>query len=238
MQAQNTIETRTLLFKLGGLLYLSIIVSGIFAEGYVRGGMVVDNDAALTVENILASTALYRIGFAADTLMLLCDVGIAIVFYRLFKAVNPTLALSAAIFRLIQACILGINLLNYYAALLLLETSWVSSGFDRQQLESLVLFLLKIHSHGYDLALIFFAVSSFMLGYLAISADFISKLPGYGLLAAGLVYLSGSLIRFLAPQLVAQFEYFYVIPLIAELTFCLWLLFSTPLQGGKTRAAS
>ncbi|NIQ11026.1 MAG: DUF4386 family protein, partial [Gammaproteobacteria bacterium] len=47
---------------MAGLLYLIIIISGIFAEFGVRSGLVVSGDAAATVSNIIASESLFRIG--------------------------------------------------------------------------------------------------------------------------------------------------------------------------------
>ena len=55
--------------------------------------------------------------------------------------------------------------------------------------------------------------------------DGCSKAIGYGLIAGGLVYLVGSVTRFVAPRYLSTLEPAYAIPLIAELAFCLWLLF-------------
>jgi len=94
----------------------------------------------------------------------------------------------------------------------------------------LVLFFLEIHSYGYDLGLIFFGVSNLFLGYLIIKSNYLPKIFGYGLISAAVIYLTGSYIRFLLPEYLQQFEPFYIIPLLTELSFCLWLL----LKGIKT----
>ena len=47
---------------------------------------------------------------------------------------------------------------------------------------------------------------------------------GYLLVAAGAVYFTGSTLRFMAPHLLSSFEPAYVVCLIAELGFALWLL--------------
>lgn len=218
-------ETSPLLYaRVAGVLYLMIIVSGIFSEVFVRSRLIVSGDAAATVDNILASERLFRIGFAADTLMLFCDVAIAVLFYVLLKPVNKTLALTAAVFRLMQAAILGVNLLNYYAALLLLKGKGYAAAFKDEQLHALVIFYLDMHRHGYDLALLFFALSSFVLGYLVIKSGYFPRTLGYGLIAAALVYLCGSFTLFLAPGYAASLAPVYIIPLVAELSFCVWLL--------------
>lgn len=210
--------------RLAGFLYLLIIVCGVFSEAYIRASLVVAGDAGATVDNIRMSGGLFRLGFIADSIMLLSDVAIAILFYQMLKSVNRTLALGAAAFRLTQAAILGFNLLNYYAAMLLLSGSVYIANFEPQQLNALVMLFLEMHSHGYDLGLLFFSISTLLLATLLIRSDYFPALLGYGLIAAGLVYLAGSFIRFLAPQWVAGFAPVYIVPLVAELSFCLWLL--------------
>jgi hypothetical protein len=210
--------------RVGGLLYLIIIVFGISSEVVIRSSLIVPGDADVTASNILQSQTLFRMGFVADSIMLLADVAIAVVLYILLKPVNRILSLTAAAFRLMQAAILGLNLLNYYAALLLLTGAGYIATFEGKELNLLAMFFLNLHSHGYDLGLIFFGVSNLILGYLVIKSKYIPAILGFGLIGAALVYLSGSYTRFLFPSYVSFMEPVYIIPLIAELSFCLWLL--------------
>ena len=230
----NTItnETPPIIYtKTAGLLYLIIIVFGIYSEVFIRGSLIVEGDSVTTATSILASENLFRFGLAADVIMILSDVAIAILFYILLKPVSKTLALMAAAFRLIQASILGFNLLNYYAALLLIKGTAYSNSFEAAQLQTLALLFLEIHSHGYDLGLIFFSFSSIILGVLLIRSDYFPHLFGYGLMAAGLAYLTGSFTRFLFPDYSSLIQPIYIIPLTVELSFCLWLLISGKKRG-------
>ena len=219
--------------RIAGVLYLVIIIFGIFSEEFIRSNIIVTGDSAATAANILASETLFRIGFAADSIMLLSDVAIAVLFYVLLKPVSNILALTAAAFRLTQAAILGFNLLNYYAALLLLKGVGYASAFDSDQLHALAMLFLEMHSHGYDLGLVFFGFSSLILGYLVVKSDFFPGILGYGLIAAALVYLTGSFILFLFPDYASHIEPIYIVPLIAELSFCIWLL----VKGARVRPA-
>ena len=209
--------------KLAGFLYLLIIVFGISSEMLIRSTLVDVGDGSATAENILNSIGLYRVGFFLDSLMLLCDVAIALLFYFLFRHVSQPLAVAAATFRLIQAAILSANLLNYYAVLLVLNGGY-AGAFNENQLSVLVSLFLDMHSHGYDLGLLFFGVSNGFLGYLIMRSGFMPRVLGIGLLAAAVVYLTGSYIRFLLPDLTSLFEVFYIIPLATELSVCLWLM--------------
>ena len=218
--------------RIAGLLYFIIITSGIFSEVFIRSSLIVAGDASATAGNILASQTFFRIGFVSDSIMLLADVAIAILFYLLFKPVSSLLSLSAAVFRLMQAAILGGNLLNYHAALLLLSGTGYATVFAGNDLNALAMFFLDMHSYGYDLGLIFFGVSNLFLGYLVIKSEYFPVLLGYGLFGAALVYLLGSYIHFIFPRYISLIEPIYIVPLLAELSFCLWLM----VKGARVHA--
>ena len=210
--------------RLTGWLYLIIIVFGLFAELGVRGRLVVPLDPDATAANILGAAGWFRLGFVADSIMLLSDVAVAVLLYVLLKPVNQMASMAAAAFRLIQAAVLGFNLLLYYAAVLLLSGETCRAVFTPQELHSLALLFLEIHSHGYDLGLLFFGISSLIVGSLVRRSGYLPSMLGYGLIAAGMVYLAGSFIRFAGPGDVSIVQPAYVIPLVAELAFCSWLL--------------
>jgi hypothetical protein len=209
--------------RLAGALYLAIIVCGLFGEVAVRGQIVVAGDAAATAENLLASQGLFRAGFAAETVMAICDVALAVLLYRLLRPVNRTVALMAAAFRLVQASVIAASLMFHYGALLAL------GGEGR---EELALLLIEIQGHGYDLGLIFFGVNSLLTGWLVARSGFLPRWLGHMLVAAGLVYVVGSSLRFLAPALFEPFQVAYIVPVVAETAFCLWLLIRGVDVGG------
>ena len=222
----NNTDTSPIVYaRIAGILYLLIIFFGIYSEVFIRSQLIEEGDTIATAANVLASEDLFKFAFVADIIMLLSDVAIAVLFYMLLKPVSQTLALLAAIFRLTQASVLAVNLLNYYAALLLIKgEGYISTFFEAEQLHTLALFFLDVHRHGYDLGLIFFAFSCFILGLLIIKSEYFPNILGYGLMAAAVVYEAGSIMRFVYPEYLSIIEPFYIIPLIAELSFCLWLL--------------
>ncbi|MBL3529344.1 MAG: DUF4386 domain-containing protein [gamma proteobacterium endosymbiont of Lamellibrachia anaximandri] len=223
-----------LLGRAAGLLYLVIIACGIGSEVFIRGSLYDDMDISVTAANILADSALFKTGFLADSIMLLCDVAIAIVFYRLFRQVDKTLALSAMVFRLVQAVIIGMSLLFYYAAYLLLTIDAQPDG----QTNTMLSLLIDMHAYGYDLGLIFFAIANVALGVLVIRSGFCPRVLGYGLAMAAVVYVVGSYTRFMAVEYHAFVEPIYLIPLLAELAFSLWLLFGKFPQDSQDRGKS
>jgi hypothetical protein len=72
-----------------------------------------------------------------------------------------------------------------------------------------------------------------MMAALILRSGWIPRLIGFGIGAAGLVYLTGSYLRILAPGLADSFAPAYAICLLAELAFALWLLLLAPRALGR-----
>lgn len=224
MADENSAASPLVCARVAGLLYLVIIVLGLFSELFVRSSLIVPGDAAATASNIMAAEGLFRAGFLTDSIMFLSDVALAVLLFVLLKPVNKILALMALGFRLTQTAAIALNLLNYYAALLLLKGAGYSSAFDSAQLDSLASLLLDLHSHGYDLGLILFGVHCLFLGYLIAQSLYLPKALGYLVMAAGVTYLIGSYTRFLCPELIEAVSPIYLVAIVSELSLCLWLL--------------
>lgn len=214
--------------RIAGVLYLTIILSGIYAQFFVRGSLIDPGNAAATANNIVASESLFRVGIAADLIMILCDVALAAIFYVLLKPVDNGLALLAAFFRLVQAAILGMNLLNLFLALQLVDVAEQLSVFGADQLYAQAMLYLDAHSTGYSLALVFFGIQCLVLGYLIFISGYIPKILGGLLIFAGLGYLIDSFASFLLPSYGDYAEIFalvvFVPALIGELALALWLM--------------
>lgn len=210
--------------RLTGVLYLVIIALGLFSELVVRSGVVVPGDAAATAENIIASEGLFRVGFAADLVVFICDVAVAALLYTLLRPAGRTLSLSAAAFRLTGTAVYGANLLNQFSALRILESGEYRSVFDSGQLAAIAQFFMDTHGHGYDLGLVFFGVHCLLLGWLFYRSERFPRVLGVLMALAGLAYLVGSFTLFLSPDHADAVAPVYIASLVGELSLCGWLL--------------
>ncbi len=236
-------DRRQRLARVAGVLYLVIIVCGVWSDGFVRARLVVAGDAAQTAQNILASPDLFRLSFVADSVMVSCDVALAVVLFGLLRKVNDLLASLATAFRLTQAAVLGLNLLNQQQTLALLTAPHLA--LEAGVRDTLALLFVEAHAYGYDLGLMFFGVNCMVTGYLVFKSGFLPRGVGVLLAASGPVYLVGSYLRFLAPDVAVAFQPAYVLPLVAESALCVWLLTKGARNalerrgaGGKTSCAS
>lgn len=211
--------------RIGGVLYLIIIVSGIFAEIFVRSKLIVSGDATATANNIIASELLFRIGFAGALIMLVCDVTVTLIFYVLLKQVSKDLALLGAFFRLVSIAIMGINLLNHFAALFPLGNTDYLKVFEPQQLHAMAYLSLRSYDYGYNISLVFFGFHCLLLGYLLFRSSYFSRILGLLLIITGLCYLTNSFSWFLVPTFATKIYPGILMPcLVGELSLSLWLL--------------
>ncbi|MBJ6370476.1 DUF4386 domain-containing protein [Sedimentitalea arenosa] len=205
--------------RFAGLLYLVIITAGLGAELGLRAPLIDLDDAAGTAAAILAAPGQFRLALAADLVMALSDAGLAILLYLIFRPLAPGLALSAMVFRLIQTVLIAASLLAMLTAWLL-----VTRAGHLADAPTLALVFLDLHAHGYDLGLVFFGVACLMMGALVWRSGLFARVFGAGLGIAGLVYLTGSGLRFFAPVLSPAFTPAYMLPVLAETAFCIRLL--------------
>lgn len=211
--------------RVGGVVYLIIILAGISGELFVRGSLVVSGDAAATARNILASPWLWRAGIAGDIVMHLCDVVLMLVFYVLLRPVSRNLALLAVLFNLVQTAVLVANKLTLLVPVFLLGDAPYLRALSPQQLQALSYVSLRLHDYGFGLGLIFFAGVCIVVGFLIYQSGYLPKWLGILMPLAGVCYLANSFALLLYPPLASKlFPAILLLPFVAELSLALWLL--------------
>ena len=210
--------------RMAGLFYLITIIMGVFAEVFVRGELIVRDDAAATATNILAHEPLYRLGLAADLIMLASYIAVTLLLYVLFKPVGRSLSLLAAFFSLVGIAVLAVNCLNHVAPLFLLGRAHYLSAFETPQLQALALISLKLHARGYSIAGVFFGTYCVMIGHMAFKSGFLPRMLGVLMAIGGLSYLASSFALFLLPTVAARLPDFTLLGGIAELSLTMWLM--------------
>lgn len=205
-------------------MYLAVIATGFFADFYVRAGLIVDDNPAVTAHNIVAHSALYRLGFCADLLVLVCDAVIVAIFYRLFRPVSPLLALLTTVLRLSADAVLAANLVLGYAPLVLLGTSPYLQSLGHDQLAASALLLLDLHKNTEVINLAIFGFYCLFFGRLVTMAEFIPRIFGTLLVIAGLCYLTFTFLHFFDLKFGSQFAPVIMMSgLLAEASFVFWL---------------
>lgn len=209
--------------RIAGILYLIIILAGVFGELFVRNKLINYGDAEATANNIIHSEFLWRFGISADLIMHICDLPVMIILYYLLRPVSKKLALLNLSFNLIQTAVLVLNKLNLLVALFFLGDSDYLKSFTPEQLHTLSYMFIKVHDFGFGIGLIFFGFVCLIEGYLIFKSNYIPKVFGIMMAIAGLCYLTNTFALLLKPELSSIA---LLMPcFIAELSFSLWLVF-------------
>ncbi len=209
--------------RLAGLLWLLMIVLGLFAQVGVRESLIVAGNAEETAANITANPHLFRLGFVSDVIMMVCYLLTPLVFYRLFAAVNKTLSAMTVIFGLMGTAIGMTALLCEFAALPILSGAQYLSAFDARQLQAQAMLLLELNDHRYMIAHIFFSLWVLPLGILVYRSGFLPRIFGVLFVLESLLGLLAFLVHFLSPNADLETNLMCV-GAAAEISFTFWLL--------------
>jgi len=209
--------------RIGGWIYLAIIVLGLFGEAWVRGTLVVSGDPAATAANIQGAASLWRLGVAGDLLMHVLDVPLIVILYLLLRPVSSGLALLSTVFNVVQTAVLAANKLTLLAPILLLEGS--ANALPAEVAQGLAYVAITAHGYGFGVGLVFFGFACLVRGYLIMHCDYLPRTLGYLLLAAGACYLVNSFALLLSPDLASALFPLILLPaFVGELSLALWLV--------------
>jgi Domain of unknown function (DUF4386) len=221
--------------RITSAFYLLTILTGIFAQGFVSGSLVVDGDAAATATNILMHKSLFQLGFAVYLIEMSCQIAMTALFYDLLKPAGRSVSLVAAFLGLAGCVIKTFSRLFFIAPLFILGGAHYLSVFSTEQLQALSLLFLKVNDHGAAIALVFFGFYAILTGYLIVRSTFLPRILGVLSIFGGLGWLT-----FLYPPLGYRlFPYLAVLGGLGAASLMLWLLvFGVNEQRWKEQASA
>lgn len=132
---------------------------------------------------------------------------LALPLYKLLKSVNKNQAVLMVILALVGVPIAMLNMLNHFAALLLLSGADYLTAFTADQLQALVMFFLDLLDHGFFIDFIPWGLWLFPLGYLVFKSGYIPRILGVLLIIAGIGYLIDFVTLFLFPNFITIREF-------------------------------
>ena len=210
--------------RAAGFFWLMTFLTGSFAM-FVPGRLVVSGDAAATAANILAHEALFRLGFKANLIATLCYIAVTLLVYEMFKPVNRSLSLLAALFSLVGYVSGAVTFLCDIAPLIVLRGGQYLSVFTVKQLQALAFMFHRLSAQASSIGLVFFGLHCLLIGYLILRSTFLPRLVGALMAFAGVGWLTASFASLLLPALArALFPYIIVTGILGEGSLTLWLL--------------
>jgi hypothetical protein len=206
--------------RITGVFYLLTILTGIFAQGFVSGRLVVQGDAAATATNILTHRGMFQLGYAVYLIEMACNIAMTALFYDLLKPAGRSVSLLAAFLGFAGCVIKTFSRVFFIAPLLILGDAHYLSVFSAEQLQALALLFLKVNDRGAAMALVFFGFYALLTGYLMIRSAFLPRILGVVSVLGGLGWLT-----FLYPPLGYRlFPFVVALALLGAGALIVWLL--------------
>ncbi len=207
---------------IAGIGYVLLFGLAIFANFFVREGLVVTDDAAATAANIAESSTLFRLGLLAFVAIFLIDIVVAWALHLVFRRTHHDLSLVAAWSRLIYTVFLGVAAIFFFQALAIYD----AVGIADRNAQALV--ALELFNATWLIGLAAFGLHLIILGALVFRSTETPRWLGLAMVAAGSAYLIDTTAYTALANYADHADTFLAIvavpSIIAEGWFGLWLL--------------
>jgi hypothetical protein len=212
--------------RIAGLIYLGVVLTGLFSLMYVPSKIIVWDNATSTFNTISSNQNLFRLGIVSGLACYTFFLFLPMVLYKLLKPVNDSYAKLMVILAILSVPIYFINVQNEFTILSLVSSSNHLKGFTSEQIKSMVILYLDQYENGMRIVHIFSGLWLFPFGYLVFKSGFLPKFLGILLMLGCFGYLT----NFIGNTLVSNYSemgvgsYLQLPASMGEIGICLWLL--------------
>jgi len=211
-----------LLSRIAGVLYLIVIITGLFSLMFVPKNLFVYGNALETAQNIYQKTGMFRISLASSVICYLAFTFLVIFLYQILSTVDIFTARVMMILALISVPISFYNLINKYAILDLIK----DNTSDLVQKSPKIMELLNNYDNGIFILTVFWGLWLLPFGFLVFKSGFYPRIIGVLLM----IGCFGYLINFFGNTLYDDYQnilvlqYLKLLPTLGEFSICFWLL--------------
>ena len=211
--------------RIGGALYVAIILLGAFSEGFAINQLVVAGDVARTAHNIAGSPQLWHLAVASDLFVVILALPLLWIEYLLLRPVSRQWVLLGLLFNVVSLAVEAVSKLFLLAVLPMLTHANYLPAFSAEQLQVLTDMTLRSHGIAFNIALIFFGFTCIINGRLIARSGYLPRLLGWLMQLAGACYLIACIAALLAPAFANLISPAILLPpLVGESSMALWLL--------------
>lgn len=231
---ENKVGSLKKIARLAGLLYLFLIITGIYGIFYVSTQVIVLGDTVTTAQNIIANEFLFRTGIINDLISNIIFMLLVLVLYRMFKQVNENQAKLMVALVVVQIpAVFIMEALNITS--LMIFKGEILQTFELNQRQDLAMLFLKINDYGTLTLEMFWGLWLLPFGLLVYKSGFIPRIFGIMLMIAGIAYMNDSFIALLFPSYSALINQpILLLVAIGEISITLWFL----IKGVKTNIST
>ena len=210
--------------RIVGLLYLMVILTGVYIIMYLPSIITVKGDAATVANNILSNEFLFRTGIIGDLISNIFFIFLVLALYRLLKQVNEHRAKLMVTLVMVQIpAVFFIEAFNITS--LMIFKGELLQTLELSQRQDLAMLFFKINNYAALILEIFWGLWLIPFGLLVYKSQFIPRIFGILLIIAGIAYINDSFVAILFPS----YSPFLNLPTlllvaIGEISITLWLL--------------
>ena len=211
------------LARWAGLIYLVVVITGFFSQGYVPGRVAAPGHPEALLGNIVAHEMLFRAGIAAFMVEHATFLVLPLLLYRLLGTVHRGAAMAMVAFAFAGVPMALLAVAHRLDAVLLLT----DAGHLPVELAHAMAWLsLKSYANDILVASVFWGLWLFPFGYLVIRCGRLPRILGLLLMLGGAGYLVDVFGQLLLPGYADMtFSNYVNLPAaIGEMGTCLWLL--------------
>ena len=175
--------------RLAGLLYLVVVVAGIFSLAYVPGQLVVADDPQATLAKIAASESLFRQGIAAFLVMQVAFLLLPFALYSLLESSGRRAAVLMVVLA-VTSVPLGLSALAHRLDLLsLFADPVVSRMLGSEQVRVEAVLSLEAYRNGLHVTKLFWGLWLLPFGWLVVKSRRLPRVLGVLLMLGCFGYL-------------------------------------------------
>lgn len=212
--------------RIAGLLYLIVVLTGIFTLAYIPSKLLVWDDAAQTLLNIKNSETLFRLSIVAGVLCYTAFLLLPFVLYKLLQQVSRPHAMVMVILSVVSVPFSLFNLVHKVNVLTLIKAPGYLQALDPARLQAEVLLTLDYYNNGIQIISVFWGLWLLPFGYLVFKSGYLPKVLGVLLMAGCFGYLINFTGHFLFESYgsLGIGRYVSLPASLGEIGICLWLL--------------
>jgi hypothetical protein len=134
--------------RIAGLIYLVVVLTGMFSLAYVPSKLIVWDDAASTFQRISGSESLFRLSIISSMVCYIAFLLLPLALYKLLSPVNGMYAKLMVLLAVVSVPMSFINLQNKFDVLTIVNGADYLNVFTAQQLQAKVMLLLDRYDDG------------------------------------------------------------------------------------------
>ena len=210
--------------RVAGLVYLAVVVAGIFSLGYVPAQLSIVGTGASALDVMVRGEALFRFGIAAEIICQTAFLILPFALCRVLWAIDNKAAILMTAFAASSVPLGFANIAHHFEVLRAI-VDFKTSALTPEQADAVITSARASYLNGLKLLFVFWGLWLLPLGYLVIRSGFLPVTLGALLIARGVDYVFDCFGFLLLENYTSSLlNRVLSVGRFAEILFCAWIV--------------